>query len=54
MPLKFGFGKKAISANVKTEIEAGKPAKQAQAIAMNTARAAAKKAKKPPFPPAKK
>lgn len=54
MPLKKGYSKKAVSANIKTEMAAGKPQKQAVAIAMNTAREAAKKAGKPSKVPAKK
>jgi hypothetical protein len=38
MPLKQGKGKKTISENIKTEIEAGKPQNQAIAIALETAR----------------
>jgi len=37
MPLKQGSGQKTISSNIKTEREAGKPEKQAIAIAMNKA-----------------
>lgn len=38
MPLKSGKGKTAISTNIKTEIKAGKPQKQAVAIALANAR----------------
>lgn len=38
MPLKKSKSKKAIGENIKTEIEHGKPRKQAIAIALNTAR----------------
>lgn len=47
MPLKKGYGKKVVSTNIAKEIEAGKPQKQAVAIAMASARKAKKKAGKP-------
>lgn len=43
MPLNKGKSKKAVSSNIKTEIAAGKPQKQAVAIALNVARKAGKK-----------
>lgn len=49
MPLKKGYGKKAISQNIRTEIKAGRPQKQAVAIAYSVARKAAPKAKKAMF-----
>jgi hypothetical protein len=51
MPLQQG--KKAISKNIGTEVRSGRPQKQAVAMALETARRAAKKAGKkgPPAPP---
>lgn len=47
MPLKQGYSKKSISSNISKEMKAGMPQKQAVAVALNTARTAAKKAGKP-------
>jgi molybdopterin biosynthesis enzyme len=43
MPLKKGSSKKVIQANIKTEIKAGKPPKQAVAIAYSKANKSRKK-----------
>jgi hypothetical protein len=43
MPLSKSTSKKAVSQNIRTEIKAGKPQKQAVAIALSVKREAAKK-----------
>lgn len=53
MPLAKGYGKKSISKNIKTEMDAGKPQKQSVAIALSTAREAAQKSGKPSKAPKK-
>ena len=54
MPLKKGYSRKSISSNIRAERAAGRPEKQAVAIALNTARQAAKKAGKPGKAPRRK
>jgi hypothetical protein len=43
MPLSKGTTRKAVSSNIKTEMAAGKPQKQAVAVALNELRAMQKK-----------
>lgn len=54
MPIKKGYSRKTIGANIKLEMKHGKPAKQALAIALSTAEKAAKKAGKPSKAPKRK
>ena len=54
MPIKKGYSKKTVGENIRREIKSGRPKKQAIAIALDTARAAAKKAKKPTKAPKRK
>jgi len=43
MPLKKGSSQKVVSSNIKTELKAGKPRKQAIAVALNKAGKSRKK-----------
>jgi hypothetical protein len=44
MPMKKGYGKKTVAKNIRTEMAAGKPQKQAVAIALNMAKKSKPKA----------
>lgn len=46
MPLKRGSSKKTVSSNIRREMHAGKPQKQAVAIALDTARRSKRRGKK--------
>lgn len=46
MPMKKGYGPKTVSANIKKEMMAGKPQKQAVAIALDVAKKTKKARKK--------
>jgi hypothetical protein len=54
MPLIASMTPKALKANIKKEIEAGKPPKQAVAIGYSVQREAEKKANNKPMPKKKK
>lgn len=51
MPLKRGYSKKTIASNIRTEVKAGRPVRQAVAIAYSIARKAAPKRLRARFRP---
>lgn len=54
MPLRKGTSRKVIGENIKTEMNAGKPRKQAIAIGLSEARQSGAKIKKPRAPKVRK
>lgn len=46
MPLRKGKSREAVSANIRTEVEAGKPQRQAVAIALSEKRRSSAKGKR--------
>jgi len=54
MPMKQGYSDKTVSKNIKMEMKAGKPQKQAVAMALGMASKSAKETGKPSKAPMKK